>query len=47
MRAAGIEPEPVGSMTPTALVDQAVTGTVVWVGSPDGDPGWPTGSRSS
>ena len=39
MRAAGIEPEPVGSMTPTALVDQAVTGTVVWVGSPDGDPG--------
>jgi XTP/dITP diphosphohydrolase len=39
MRAAGIEPEPVGPMTPTALVDQAVTGTVVWVGSPDGDPG--------
>jgi XTP/dITP diphosphohydrolase len=39
LRAAGVEPEPVGSMLPAALLDQAVGQTLVWVGSPDGDPG--------
>jgi XTP/dITP diphosphohydrolase len=39
LRAAGVEPEPVGSMPPAVLLDQAVGQTLVWVGSPDGDPG--------
>ncbi|HEX2363229.1 MAG TPA: MazG family protein [Jiangellaceae bacterium] len=39
LRAAGIEPEPVGVLPPGALLDQAGGETLVWVGSPDGDPG--------
>jgi XTP/dITP diphosphohydrolase len=39
LRAAGVEPEPVGFVPPAALLDQAIGQTVVWVGSPDGDPG--------
>ena len=39
IRAAGIQPEPVGLMAPAVLLDMAATGPIVWVGSPDGDPG--------
>jgi XTP/dITP diphosphohydrolase len=40
LHAAGIEPEPLGTVPQAgALLDLAETGTVVWVGSPDGDPG--------
>ncbi|MGH8777417.1 MAG: MazG family protein, partial [Jiangellaceae bacterium] len=39
LRASGIEPEPVGAPDPAGLLDAAATGTVVWLGSPDGDPG--------
>jgi XTP/dITP diphosphohydrolase len=39
LRASGIDPEPVGEPSPTALLDSAASGTVVWLGSPDGDPG--------
>jgi XTP/dITP diphosphohydrolase len=39
LRSAGVEPEPVGLMSPAALLDQAIGRTLVWVGSPDGDPG--------
>ena len=39
MRAAGIQPEPAGLVTPAVLMDMAATGPIVWVGSPDGDPG--------
>ncbi len=39
LAAAGIDAEPVGGPDAAALVDRAGTGTVVWLGSPDGDPG--------
>jgi XTP/dITP diphosphohydrolase len=39
LRAAGVEPEPVGSVSPRMLLDRATSESVVWVGSPDGDPG--------
>jgi XTP/dITP diphosphohydrolase len=39
LHAAGVEPEPVDPASPAMLVDQAMTETLVWLGSPDGDPG--------
>jgi NTP pyrophosphatase (non-canonical NTP hydrolase) len=39
LRAAGVYPEPVGAVPPRELLDLASDATLVWVGSPDGDPG--------
>lgn len=39
LAAAGIAAEPVGLPDPADLIDRAGDGTVVWLGSPDGDPG--------
>jgi XTP/dITP diphosphohydrolase len=39
LRAAEIAAEPVGVLAPAQLLDLATEGTVVWLGSPDGDPG--------
>ena len=39
LRAAGVQPEPVGAVTPSTLLDLVADAPVVWVGSPDGDPG--------
>ena len=40
LRASGIDPESVGGVpSPATLLDLAATGPLVWVGSPDGDPG--------
>ncbi len=39
LRAAGVYPEPVGAVRPRELLDLASDVTLVWVGSPDGDPG--------
>lgn len=39
LAAAGIDVEPIGRPDAASLVDRASTGTAVWLGSPDGDPG--------
>jgi XTP/dITP diphosphohydrolase len=39
LAAAGIDAEAVGPPDPASLIDRAGAGTVVWLGSPDGDPG--------
>jgi XTP/dITP diphosphohydrolase len=39
LHTAGIEVEPVGAVPPAELLDLAGDGTLVWLGSPDGDPG--------